>query len=75
MLDRKIISYALVLQWIKICSTLLDQVHSVEEQVRAVAEHKLGVANQSITAGFFDNKTRFFLIYITYFRNQLVWYL
>ena len=75
MFDRKIISYALVLQWIKICSTLLDQVHSVEEQVRAAAEHKLGVANQSITAGFFDNNTRFFLIYITYFRNQLVWYL
>ena len=28
-----------------ICSTLLDQVHSVEEQVRAAAEHKLGVVN------------------------------
>ncbi|XP_074382825.1 chromatin structure-remodeling complex protein SYD-like [Apium graveolens] len=24
---------------------------------RAAAEHKLGVANQSITAGFFDNNT------------------
>jgi hypothetical protein len=32
-------------------------VNSVEEQVRASAEHKLGVANQSITAGFFDNNT------------------
>ena len=31
----------------------------MEEQVRAAAEHKLGVANQSITAGFFDNNTRF----------------
>lgn len=30
----------------------------MEEQVRAAAEHKLGVANQSITAGFFDNNTR-----------------
>lgn len=30
----------------------------MEEQVRASAEHKLGVANQSITAGFFDNNTR-----------------
>ncbi|XP_047321944.1 chromatin structure-remodeling complex protein SYD [Impatiens glandulifera] len=35
----------------------LETVHSVEEQVRAAAEHKLGVANQSITAGFFDNNT------------------
>ena len=52
MFDRKIISYALVLQWINICSTLLDQVHSVEEQVRDAVEHKLGVANQSITTGF-----------------------
>ncbi|KAK2975575.1 hypothetical protein RJ640_014062 [Escallonia rubra] len=34
-----------------------DTVQSVEEQVRAAAEHKLGVANQSITAGFFDNST------------------
>ncbi|URE12256.1 SNF2 family N-terminal domain [Musa troglodytarum] len=33
-------------------------VRTVEEQVRAAAEHKLGVANQSITAGFFDNNTR-----------------
>ncbi|KAJ1414267.1 SNF2-related, N-terminal domain [Sesbania bispinosa] len=32
-------------------------VQTVEEQVRAAAEHKLGVANQSITAGFFDNNT------------------
>ncbi|URE13840.1 SNF2 family N-terminal domain [Musa troglodytarum] len=32
-------------------------VRTVEEQVRAAAEHKLGVANQSITAGFFDNNT------------------
>ncbi|XP_078434053.1 uncharacterized protein LOC144705318 [Wolffia australiana] len=35
----------------------LETVNSVEEQVRAAAEHKLGVANQSITAGFFDNNT------------------
>ncbi|CAH9083032.1 unnamed protein product [Cuscuta epithymum] len=35
----------------------LETVQSVEEQVRAAAEHKLGVANQSITAGFFDNNT------------------
>jgi hypothetical protein len=27
--------------------------------VRASAEHKLGVANQSITAGFFDDNTRY----------------
>ncbi|KAF8650583.1 hypothetical protein HU200_063960 [Digitaria exilis] len=33
------------------------RVRTVEEQVRASAEHKLGVANQSITAGFFDNNT------------------
>nr|CAD1826728.1 unnamed protein product [Ananas comosus var. bracteatus] len=35
----------------------LETVCTVEEQVRAAAEHKLGVANQSITAGFFDNNT------------------
>lgn len=35
-----------------------NKVQTVEEQVRASAEHKLGVANQSITAGFFDNNTR-----------------
>ncbi|CAA6659858.1 unnamed protein product [Spirodela intermedia] len=35
----------------------LETVNTVEEQVRAAAEHKLGVANQSITAGFFDNNT------------------
>ncbi|KAI3964562.1 hypothetical protein MKW92_025413, partial [Papaver armeniacum] len=35
----------------------METVHSVEEHVRAAAEHKLGVANQSITAGFFDNHT------------------
>ncbi|KAJ7527479.1 hypothetical protein O6H91_16G056700 [Diphasiastrum complanatum] len=35
----------------------LETVNSIEEQVRASAEHKLGVANQSITAGFFDNNT------------------
>ncbi|KAI3795254.1 hypothetical protein L1987_37903 [Smallanthus sonchifolius] len=35
----------------------LETAKSVEEQVRASAEHKLGVANQSITAGFFDNNT------------------
>jgi hypothetical protein len=34
------------------------QVNSVEEHVRAAAEYKLGVANQSITAGFFDDDTR-----------------
>ncbi|KAG9444458.1 hypothetical protein H6P81_015798 [Aristolochia fimbriata] len=34
-----------------------ETVRTVEEQVRAAAEHKLGVANQSITAGFFDNNT------------------
>nr|XP_011462683.1 PREDICTED: chromatin structure-remodeling complex protein SYD isoform X2 [Fragaria vesca subsp. vesca] len=34
-----------------------ETVQTVEEQVRAAAEHKLGVANQSITAGFFDNDT------------------
>lgn len=27
--------------------------------MRASAEHKLGVANQSITAGFFDDNTRY----------------
>ncbi|KAJ4954461.1 hypothetical protein NE237_011244 [Protea cynaroides] len=35
----------------------LETIWTVEEQVRAAAEHKLGVANQSITAGFFDNNT------------------
>ncbi|CAL9761957.1 unnamed protein product [Musa acuminata subsp. burmannicoides] len=35
----------------------LETIRTVEEQVRAAAEHKLGVANQSITAGFFDNNT------------------
>ncbi|CAH1412063.1 unnamed protein product [Lactuca virosa] len=35
----------------------LETVKSVEEQVRASSKHKLGVANQSITAGFFDNNT------------------
>ncbi|GAB4851223.1 hypothetical protein Ancab_030519 [Ancistrocladus abbreviatus] len=35
----------------------LETVNTVEEEVRAAAEHKLGVANQSITAGFFDNNT------------------
>ncbi|CAA7052050.1 unnamed protein product [Microthlaspi erraticum] len=34
-----------------------ETANTVEEQVRATAEHKLGVANQSITAGFFDNST------------------
>lgn len=34
------------------------QVKSIEEHVRASAEYKLGVANQSITAGFFDDNTR-----------------
>lgn len=29
--------------------------------MRAAAEHKLGVANQSITAGFFDDNTRSYL--------------
>lgn len=32
--------------------------NSIEEHVRAAAEYKLGVANQSITAGFFDDNTR-----------------
>lgn len=36
----------------------------MEEQVRASAEHKLGVANQSITAGFFDNNTRYISILV-----------
>ncbi|KAB2096510.1 hypothetical protein ES319_A01G112800v1 [Gossypium barbadense] len=31
-----------------------ETVQTVEEQVRASAEHKLAVANQSITVGFFD---------------------
>ncbi|KAL3679447.1 hypothetical protein R1sor_022403 [Riccia sorocarpa] len=35
----------------------LETVHTIEEQVRAAAEYKLGVANQSITAGFFDDNT------------------
>ncbi|KAH6812953.1 P-loop containing nucleoside triphosphate hydrolases superfamily protein [Perilla frutescens var. frutescens] len=35
----------------------IRDVQTVEEQVRASAEHKLGVADQSITAGFFDNDT------------------
>jgi SNF2 family DNA or RNA helicase len=35
-----------------------ETVNSVEEHVRAAAEYKLGVANQSITAGFFDDDTR-----------------
>ena len=30
-----------------------NKVKTVEEQVNALAEHKLGVANQSITAGFY----------------------
>lgn len=38
----------------------------MEEQVRASAEHKLGVANQSITAGFFDNNTRCDLMFFYY---------
>ena len=37
------------------------QVKSIEEHVRASAEYKLGVANQSITAGFFDDNTRLVL--------------
>lgn len=41
-----------------------DKVQTVEEQVRAAAEHKLGVANQSITAGFFDNNTRLIRIFV-----------
>ncbi|KAL7606490.1 hypothetical protein Lser_V15G18863 [Lactuca serriola] len=35
------------------------EVELVEEQVRGSAEYKLGVANQSITAGFFDSNTRY----------------
>jgi len=42
----------------KVSSGYNVKVQTVEEQVRASAEHKLGVANQSITAGFFDNNTR-----------------
>lgn len=38
--------------------SLQIQVKSIEEHVRASAEYKLGVANQSITAGFFDDNTR-----------------
>jgi SNF2 family DNA or RNA helicase len=34
------------------------QVNTVEEKIRARAEHKMGVATQSITAGFFDQSTR-----------------
>lgn len=34
-----------------------ETVKSIEEHVRASAEYKLGVANQSITAGFFDDNT------------------
>ena len=41
------------------CSLHVLQVKSIEEHVRASAEHKLGVANQSITAGFFDDNTRY----------------
>ena len=41
-----------------------NKVKTVEEQVRASAEHKLGVANQSITAGFFDNNTRYIRILV-----------
>lgn len=41
------------------CSVQVLQVKSIEEHVRASAEHKLGVANQSITAGFFDDNTRY----------------
>lgn len=37
---------------------MIMQVKSIEEHVRASAEYKLGVANQSITAGFFDDNTR-----------------
>ena len=37
---------------------MIMQVMSIEEHVRASAEYKLGVANQSITAGFFDDNTR-----------------
>eukprot|EP00899_Mesostigma_viride_P015626 jgi/Mesvir1/24064/Mv10789-RA.3 len=35
----------------------LETTGTVEEKVRATAESKLDVANQSITAGFFDNTT------------------
>ncbi|KAG6509979.1 hypothetical protein ZIOFF_027987 [Zingiber officinale] len=47
---------AILTSWDPIFITI---VHTVEEQVRAAAEHKLGVANQSITIGFFDNNTRY----------------
>lgn len=43
----------------------------MEEQVRAAAEHKLGVANQSITAGFFDNNTRYVFVCNTCFSVEV----
>ncbi|GJP36174.1 hypothetical protein CLOM_g20699 [Closterium sp. NIES-68] len=35
----------------------LETLGTVEQRVRTAAERKLGLANQSITAGFFDNQT------------------
>ncbi|CAI5502294.1 unnamed protein product [Closterium sp. Naga37s-1] len=35
----------------------LETLGTVEHRVRTAAERKLGLANQSITAGFFDNQT------------------
>ncbi|GAQ90018.1 putative SNF2 family N-terminal domain containing protein [Klebsormidium nitens] len=35
----------------------METVNTVEEKIRARAEHKMGVATQSITAGFFDQST------------------
>ncbi|KAG6513704.1 hypothetical protein ZIOFF_024040 [Zingiber officinale] len=40
-------------------SSSIGCTHTVEEQVRVAAEHKLGVANQSITVGFFVNNTSY----------------
>ena len=50
----------------------------MEEQVRASAEHKLGVSNQSITAGFFDNNTRYIRILVKSMSpamlSKMLWY-
>ncbi|OMO77362.1 hypothetical protein COLO4_25220 [Corchorus olitorius] len=53
---RMCLSYVLK-QYVIVIVGPWGHVQTVEEQVRAAAEHKLGVANQSITAGFFDNNT------------------
>ena len=50
----------------------------MEEQVKASAEHKLGVANQSITVGFFDNNTRYIRILVKSMSpamlSKMLWY-